>query len=415
MNQVPHITIEQAKHAFTGAVAPLELLKIYNERIDKANAEQSQEQPLISAEEARKLGAGNCLCLDADGQWRVTTDKCEFPKWRGTSEIKYRALQPQAQPEPTIQKTSLTDELERTKSFYKPEPVEPHAELKAMYEQQVKDGTVDLFRWDYNHHGTSGQWLECGVPPNWNPTTEYRCVNLPTCQVRNEDTGELKTMTREAAKLLQAETKDVCDWFLDGDRMPEDYEIEFNVEGIYTYKRKANLVKLDGKLMSREAAIALWESKKDTHRVWFKLPYMDGFDNVILLNGEVPVFNSDDVEYQLRARPLKQIDWKDVPVGVMLRVRATGSIVECRSFNRLTDGIRTESIDGHGRTMTNERTSEAFELAPADQQPWIAVQDDDLHTMHGKEKWLANHGILIEVHDSEEKYRITGIAKGWKL
>lgn len=42
--------------------------------------------------------------------------------------------------------------------------------------------------------------------------SELEGLDLQTCQIRNDDTGELKTMTREAAKKLQAETKDTCDW-----------------------------------------------------------------------------------------------------------------------------------------------------------------------------------------------------------
>jgi hypothetical protein len=231
MNQVPHITIEQAKHAFTGAVVPLELLKIYNERIDKANSEQEQyitaekyithdeagrmgtgssefydprnslwslyppiglekfkcravkknidEQPLISAEEARKLGVGNVeyFAPDADpATWQSCHGAVIIDCFRGTNEpIKYRAIK-------------------------QPKPVEPHAELKA------------------------------------------------------------------------------------------------------------NLVKLDGELMTREAAATSWKSKIDTHVMWFKFGNLDWTDVIGLPKDYNEYFmGSIDCEYQLRARPLKQV------------------------------------------------------------------------------------------------------------
>ena len=70
---------------------------------------------------------------------------------------------------------------------------------------------------------------------------------------------------------------------------------------------KANLVKLDGKLVTREAAIALWESKKDTCDVWYRTAqtnWLTGFGKEFSLTSD-----GDLVEYELRERPLKQIEW----------------------------------------------------------------------------------------------------------
>jgi len=51
---IPKITKEQAEIAFTGAVVPLELLNIYNERIDAANA---QQETYITADKHATLRA----------------------------------------------------------------------------------------------------------------------------------------------------------------------------------------------------------------------------------------------------------------------------------------------------------------------------------------------------------------------
>ena len=125
------------------------------------------------------------------------------------------------------------------------EPVQPHAELKAMYDQQVRNGTTEFYLWEFLYLKTN-EWrvIPTEEPPQFMNPVQYRCTPKPTCQVRNLDTGELKTMTREAAKLLQAETKDTREWFFPN-RTNANYwgSIDFNADGIYTYKLKANIVK----------------------------------------------------------------------------------------------------------------------------------------------------------------------------
>lgn len=46
-------------------------------------------------------------------------------------------------------------------------------------------------------------------------------------------------------------------------------------------------------------------------------------------------------------------------------------------------------------------------LAPATDQPWIAVQDSG--------SFVIDAGLIIERHHSGEKYRVTGIAEGYVL
>lgn len=148
---VPHILLKQVQiyQPELQLTTAVDMCNRINEKIDAYNKEQ--EQPLISAQDARKLGAGNAEWLGTEGIW---------------------------------------------------------AELKPLYEQQFKNGTLDNFVWEWKSSGSSN--FETLITPVWFSLhdAEYRCTPKPTCQVRNLDTGELKTMTREAAKLLQAEAKE---------------------------------------------------------------------------------------------------------------------------------------------------------------------------------------------------------------
>lgn len=115
---------------------------------------------------------------------------------------------------------------------------------------------------------------------------------------------------------------------------------------------------------------------------------------------------NEPIKYRAINQPkLIPLDWKDVPVGVAVVYKGKTYIFQ--SCKNKPYAMLIMDVSAIYPALGE------FELAPASEQPWIAVQDDDPHTMHGKEKWLATHGILIEVHDSEEKYRITGLASGY--
>ena len=354
--------------------------------VSEFEASKTDGNELISAEEARKLGAGKAeWYAPMDKTWNVCdshftyTEKFEWRKdpYFGVR-IKYRAIK---QPEPVEQinhiellgeiygflqsicpegiadeafrivpeairaqaiakyvepSDALGERVRHTQEAGRAE-VEPHAELKAMYEQQVKDGTVDDFFWEYKPHN-SETYLEISQYADFGKfyqTGEYRCTPKPTCQVKNLDTGKTETMTREAAKLLQAETKDVCDWvFPSGETIhPAGGLVYFSNEGIYTYK----------------------------------------------------------------LRPLKQISWKDVPVGVALNLKESSTkFIYCG----LTNYGNILCIESASRM--HEYATQGVELAPAGQQPWIPVI-------------APPEGITVEYSRFHECLRITGIAKGWEL
>lgn len=96
MTQVPLITFEQIAATYPNESTETcnSILTRCNNAIseyNKVNAEQ--EQPLISAEEARKLGAGKAEFLGKfSGNWIVCEEFCSY-----SSDYKYRAIK---QPEP---------------------------------------------------------------------------------------------------------------------------------------------------------------------------------------------------------------------------------------------------------------------------------------------------------------------------
>ena len=212
--------------------------------------------------------------------------------------------------------------LQRANELIDKANAEPHAELKA----QGASGGSGLFSSDANPSSVfviSGGGGHSDVP-------------IATCQVQNLDTGELKTMTREKAKLLQAELGDTVNWI-----NPEGYAIsgkEFSFDysfGIYTYK--------------------------------------------------------------LKAKPLKQIEWKDVPVGVA--VQTVNKKLVCTFVGMAANGL----ISIYNKTAgADDYRAAKFELAPAADQPWIPVI-------------APPEGLTVEYSKFHECLRITGIAEGWKL
>lgn len=214
-------------------------LAICNKAIEIALAEQATEQ-YITAEEAQKLGAGKAEWYHRDlGDWAICSEAFNYLVEGNGAMYKYRAIKQEpvepinhiellgeiygflqsicpegiadeafrivpeairtqaiaryAEPSDAIrERVRHTQEVGRTE-------VEPHAELKAMYEQQVEDGTIMDFVWEYLPNYAQWNWLGLNgetIVPSWNKQYQYRCTPKPTCQVRNDDTGELKTMTR---------------------------------------------------------------------------------------------------------------------------------------------------------------------------------------------------------------------------
>lgn len=313
------------------------------------------------------------------------------------AEAKCRAVQ---QPEPVEPQQA---------AYPQPYKKEPHAELKAMYEQQVKDGTVDDFVWSHSPH--SENWFDeiVNFDGFFIPELRYRCTPKPTCQVKNLDTGKLKTMTRESAKKLQAELGDTVDWFYpDCTTSPaSEKNLGFACEGIYTYKLKPT-VKLTiddepAKMLTPAQCEAEMLARIDTHDLQFK---SDSCAIKDWLASEPRWFEigNDNSEYRLIRKQPKQISWKNVPVGVMTNKG------ELRAWSSDLAWCETKK---HGCPSLAGYTPSQLELAPAAEQPWIAVQDCKPFVRVDGLQYVITYGAGVD--DAVVRFKVTGLAEGWVL
>lgn len=204
---------------------------------------------------------------------------------------------------------AIADELESS-------TVEPHAELKG----------------HLKHLEIAGVWVVC---------------NEPTCQIRNLDTGELKTMTREDAKKLQTELGDTVEWMNPFGQKSTQLmykDLRFDCDGIYTYKPKA--------------------------------------------------------------KPLKQVSRDDLPIGVAV----TDDVVVAKLVYKNAAKNQACLADEVGVYWTSLKD---LKLAPASEQPWLAVQDGE--TGYGVTQVLQSKGISTALHPSSQKFIVTGLAEGYEL
>ena len=79
----------------------------------------------------------------------------------------------------------------------------------------------------------------------------------------------------------------------------------------YRCAPKADLIKLDGKLVTREAAIAIWASKKDTCDMYYQSNHFKGFDILDTFTGtgrfDWNTHATENAEYQLRPKAKKPV------------------------------------------------------------------------------------------------------------
>ena len=133
---------------------------------------KAKSTPLISADEAHKLGPGKAE-MYALGGWITCGEHCSYFRRYNGEVIMYRAIK-------------------------QPEPVEPHAELKAMYEQQVKNtaegklGGLDDFVWEIELKN-SRSWTETqGQHMHFDGKYEYRCTPNQPAKFATKTLAKLK-------------------------------------------------------------------------------------------------------------------------------------------------------------------------------------------------------------------------------
>lgn len=277
--------------------------------------------------------------------------------------------------------------------------------------QQFQRKKLDCYLWEFLNE--NGEYQHCfsahdGIAsePLWLPHKTYRCTPKPTCQVRNDDNGELKTMTREAAKKLQAETMTTHDWFFDngtqGDGLIFGFDSQFTGNP-YTYKLKGT-VKLaidnePAKMLTPAQCEAERLARVDTHDVECSTKRLPKSK---VLNS-LPKWQKFDAEFEcqyklIRKQP-KQVSWKDVPAGVAVTCPL---LINTRIFM----GVNPFNLTGahlfsnqYGHDHVNLST---LSLAPASDQPWIPVV-------------ALSEGLAVEYSRFHECLRITGLAEDWVL
>ena len=91
--------------------------------VDEIKAEANAQQPIITAEEARKLGAG-AEWLGATGTWYLCSEGCAYIDTWNNAVVKYRAIQAQ----PVVKNEYFQDPAGTIPAIEaQPEPVAPPA------------------------------------------------------------------------------------------------------------------------------------------------------------------------------------------------------------------------------------------------------------------------------------------------
>ena len=229
------------------------------------------------------------------------------------------------QPEPAL---SMEMRIENEASLawerlYPKEPVDPHAALRAKYARQRDAVPCELgfYLWEGCKDATTPWQNATGHHINFAPDCQFRCKDI-SCYVSKDGEPAIRMLRTDAQK-LQAETKDVCDWFYDnGVKGGNDifgFDSQFT-EYPYSYKRKAKpkvRLTVEGEQpqeVTQAEAQAIWELLKGTHDCYFSVgsaSYLKDNDVGFTCTSE------NKGRYQLRLKPLVKLTIDDEPVKML--------------------------------------------------------------------------------------------------
>jgi hypothetical protein len=363
----------------------------------QANAQQEREY--ITAAQARELGAGKAEWRGASGAWYKCGEGYAYTKVWGSEAIEYCAIK-QAQPE----------------------PVDPHAALRAEYARQCDALPCELgfYLWESKYSDVSSKWFEPSTP-QFRSHMEYRCTDI-SCYVSKDGEPAIR-MLRTEAKELQAELGDTVEWLNPKNCRPTFKDgFRFSMDGIYTYRTKAT-IKLNGEMVTPEQAAAEWEAKKETCNIFHRSANNPSWWNL----GHIPAFDTHNSEgafgeYETRPKALKQVSWSDAPVGITVTYRGQTYPMHRSPVMGYPCIITTDGL------ICQDFSNSSFGLAPASEQPWmywggggecpvpegctyeITMRSGVLDTEISPKRW--NH---VGFQGDIIAYRITGIAKGYVL
>jgi hypothetical protein len=258
---IPNITMKQFEAMFhIPDYGYFEYLNAQIDNMNKADKEllaEQQESEYTPAAQARELGSGNAEWYSsAEKQWITCNNYCHY-----SPDFKYRAIK-QAQPEPAYTQFTPYDTAEKMRyiqsSIRQPEPIDPHAALRAEYAKQVKEGTTGFYLWEVDWEEKPTGFTSCYQAPEFNLMRRYRCTDI-SCMVSKDGEPAVR-MLRTEAQELQRQTKDTHDWF---DTVSNNFDkigatgdvFLFDTKGTYTYRTKA--LKQPVWTGSREDVIAL--------------------------------------------------------------------------------------------------------------------------------------------------------------
>ena len=152
--------------------------------------------------------------------------------------------------------------------------------------------------------------------------------------------------------------------------------------------------------MTRESAKALQAETRDTH---------DWLTTAGRAYADYPHFTfNDEGIYTYSPKAKKVISWSQMPVGV----RTLHG--ELRSVDKAGKNANIEILEvDFNDVFIQPVETRHLTLAPASEQKWIAVQDNQNIAILLED--LFRNGITTKMHHSAEKYRIVGIESGYVL
>jgi hypothetical protein len=213
---------------------------------------------------------------------------------------------------------ALAEQQETYITAAQPEPVDPHAALRAEYAKQVEEGTTGFYLWELQN--CKGEWLNIGCR-SWATDVAYRCTDI-SCYVSIDGEPAIR-MLRTEAQELQDKTRDECDWFTPfGSQLDVDDDFfSFGSNGTYTYRTKGT-IKLDGNMVTPEQAAAEWEAKKETHDLWYR---SDRVDWCIWFLKQLNKVENHNEHYELRPKEPTWTGSRDDVIALLKEVLTTGA------------------------------------------------------------------------------------------
>jgi hypothetical protein len=341
--------------------------------------DNAQQETYITAAQARELGAGNFEALCEDGKWRIGTQDCPYREMWHCEVVKYRAIK---QSHPDDSKIRVGDKVRIG--------VYVCGEFKPMgLAIVVEDVDAHLCKVDKMSLHGGAPWI----------TLEQKSHLRKEPKAEPEPVDQHAALRAEYAKQVKEGTVGFYLWEFKNKYMTkfagvsECFEwhefhpmLEYRCTDISCYVSKDDEPAIR---MLRTEAQELQRKTEDTHD--WRDPR--GADWVHWAFG-------GEGTYTYRTKALKQVKWKDVPVGAAVQDNATNVVWLLQGVG---DGIDV-LLANHPKNLFGMRWTDTscIKLAPASEQPWIPT--------------IAPHeGLVVEYSKFSECMKITGIAKGYVM